>query len=87
MKRDFFLIVGQAGQKRKPKAAKSMARQDVELDLEILKESPCLHCELFVADQSCPHRKVCRKIDEFQRVAASNRTLCKSQDIWSIAKI
>jgi len=87
MRRDFFLIVGHEGRKKRRKRAKPATRQEVELNLDLLQESPCLRCELFVEDKSCPHRKGCGKLDEFQRVAASHRTLSKFQDIWSIAKI
>jgi len=87
MRRDFFLIVGREGRKKRRNIATPVTRQEVEPNLDLLKESPCLSCELFVEDKSCPHWKGCSKIDEFQRVAASHRTLCKSQDILSIAKI
>ncbi|MDY6953995.1 MAG: hypothetical protein SWE60_21025 [Thermodesulfobacteriota bacterium] len=87
MRRDFFLIVGHEGRKKRQRAAKPATRKEVELNLDILNESPCVRCELFVENKSCPHRKGCSKIEEFQGVAASHRTLSKFQDIWSIAKI
>jgi hypothetical protein len=51
---------------------------------EILKESPCLQCELFSSGVACPYVKDCGKIDEFQRVAAVHCTLYKSLDIRSM---
>jgi hypothetical protein len=87
MRRNFFVILGDEARKETRKALKPVNRRDGEPNLEILKESPCLRCALFAEDTPCPYVKGCSKIDEFQRVAASHCTLCKSEDILSIAKI
>lgn len=59
-----------------------------EPNIEVLNESPCLKCEMYVEDTTCHHaRQGCSKIDEFQRVAAVHCTLFKDQDIFSILKI
>ena len=87
MKRDFFIILGGEGQKRRQRALKPANSRRPEPNLEILKESPCLRCKLFVKKASCPYVKGCSKIDEFQRIASTHCTLCKPYDMLSIAKI
>jgi predicted GNAT family N-acyltransferase len=87
MRHNFFVILGQEGRKENRKVFKPANRHKREPDLEILKESPCLRCELFVEETSCPYVRGCSKIDEFQRLAAVHCTLCKPQDIRSIVKI
>jgi hypothetical protein len=84
IKRDFFVILGNQRRRKHPEGFPPPAAPAGEPDPEILKESPCVHCELFVKETSCPHVKRCSKIDEFQRVASVCSTLCKPQDIGSI---
>jgi hypothetical protein len=84
MRRDFFVILGEEGHKATPKAFTSPNRHKGEPNLEILKESPCVRCELFAEESSCPYVKGCSKINEFQRLAAVHCTLCKPQDIRSM---
>lgn len=85
--RNFFVILG--GQSRLPnqKVVKLAKEQRVEPNLDILKESPCLRCGLFVSRTVCSYVKGCGKIDEFQRLAAVHCTLYKPHDVFPIAKI
>jgi len=85
MKRDFFLIWGRASRPRNRKGVRPANRRQAELNLDGLKQSPCLRCELFVRDRVCPYVKQCSKIDEFQHLAAVHCTLYKPQDEFSIA--
>ena len=84
MKNRFFVIWGGRNQKRNSKVVGPSVAPGNELDTEILKKSPCLHCELFVSGNVCPYANGCSKIDEFQRVASAHCTLHKSQDIRSL---
>jgi len=85
MKRDFFLIWGRASRIRNRRVVRPADRRQAELNLDSLKQSPCLRCELFVKDTVCPYVKGCSKIDEFQQLAAVHCTLYKPQDVFSIA--
>jgi hypothetical protein len=85
MKRNLFVIWGRTSRIRNPKVLRPAKRHRAEPNLDCLKESPCLRCELFVRNTVCPYVKGCGKIDEFQRVAAVHCTLYKSQDIYSVA--
>ncbi len=88
MKRDFFVIWGEESPRRhREPLASPRYKQRAEPNLEVLKESPCLRCELFVRDAPCPYVPRCSKIDEFQRIAAVHCTLYKPYDVFSIAKI
>jgi hypothetical protein len=83
--RKFFVILGGQSQERKIKVARPAKRQRAGPNLDILKKSPCLGCELFIRDTACPYVRGCSKIDEFQRLAAAHCTLCKSEDMLSVA--
>jgi hypothetical protein len=85
MKRDFFVIWGRTSRIRNRKVLRPAKGQRAEPNLESLKESPCLRCELFVRDTMCPYVKGCGKIDAFQQLAAVHCTLYKPQDLFSIA--
>jgi hypothetical protein len=84
MRKRFFVIWGGQKQKRNAKIARPSVARGNELNTEILKKSPCLHCELFVSGNVCPYANGCSKIDEFQRVASAHCTLHKPQDIRSL---
>jgi predicted GNAT family N-acyltransferase len=85
MKRDFFLIWGRASRVRNRKVVRPANGRQAELDLDSLKQSPCLRCELFVRDAVCPYVKECSKIDQFQHLAAVHCTLYKPQNVFPIA--
>ena len=85
MKRNLFFIWGRASRIRNRKVLRPANRRRAEPNLESLKESPCLRCELFVRDTECPYVKGCSKIDEFQQLAAVHCTLYKPQDVFSVA--
>ena len=84
MRDNLFLIWGGRSEKRGTNVAQPSVEQRPELNLEILKKSPCLHCELFARGAACSYVKKCSKIDEFQRMAAAHCTLHKSYDIRSM---
>jgi hypothetical protein len=85
MKRNLFVIWGRASRIRNRKVLRPAKRQRPELNLDSLKESPCLRCGLFVRDTVCPYVKGCSKIDEFQQLAAVHCTLYKPRDVFSVA--
>ncbi len=88
MRRRLFVILGgKESRDRNRHVSKSAKGQRAEPNLDILKESPCLRCELFVRDTACPHVKSCSKIDEFQGIAAVHCTLFKPHDTFSVARI
>jgi len=87
MRRNFFVISGNESRKIGRKVLGPADRRRVEPNLEVLKESPCLSCDLFVSDSRCPYVRRCSKIDEFQSVAAVHCTLFKPHDVFSMAKI
>ncbi len=81
-----FIIWGGQSPERDPNTMQQLEqRHGSEPDTEVLKRSPCLRCELFTKGRVCPHVKKCSKIDEYQRVAAVHCTLCKYQDVRSMA--
>ncbi|NVM23548.1 MAG: hypothetical protein HWN68_17420 [Desulfobacterales bacterium] len=87
MRDKLLVILGR--QRRQPglKVVKPAKRKHAEPDLDILNKSPCLQCGLFVENTACPYVKRCGKIDEFQRLAAACRTLCKPYDVYSLPNI
>lgn len=85
MKDKLFVIWGRRSPERDPKVVGSTMKQRAEPNLDILKNSPCLHCGLFTSGVVCPYVKGCSKIDEFQRVAAVHCSLSKYQDVCSVA--
>ena len=87
MRRSFFVISGEESRKKNRKVLEPADRTRVELNLEVLRESPCLRCDLFVSDSRCRYVRRCSKIDEFQRVAAVHCTLFKPHDTFTMAKI
>jgi len=87
MKRKLFIISGGQSGKRDKNVSKPRNKQRAEPNLQILKESPCLRCDLYIEDTRCSYVPGCSKIDEFQRVASVHCTLYKPHDVSSIAKI
>ncbi|MBW1741549.1 MAG: hypothetical protein JRJ42_10530 [Deltaproteobacteria bacterium] len=89
MRNRLYIISGAKGTERDQKSLKPvrLRRHGDEPNLDILKESPCLRCELFVQSKVCPHVVGCSKIDQFQQVAAGHCTLYKDHDVFSILKI
>ena len=85
MRDRFFVIWGGQNSRRNSTVLGPSVAPGEELDTEILKESPCLHCELFTSGSMCPYFHGCSKIDAFQRVASAHCTLYKPQDIRSLA--
>jgi len=84
MKDRFFVIWGGQSRKRNAEVVRPQVVRKREPDTDLLKRSPCLHCELFVHGTICSYVQECSKIDEYQRVAAAHCTLFKSQDIRSM---
>ena len=64
-----------------------MGRTETSPDLDILKKSPCLQCQLYVENTMCLYVQRCSKIDAFQRLAAVHCTLYKDHDVFSILKV
>ena len=87
MKNRLFVISSARSREGCRKIIKPVKRNRAEPNLDVLKKSPCLECELYVADTACPYVKGCGKIDEFQQVAAVHCTLFKDHDVFSILKI
>jgi hypothetical protein len=87
MKNEFFVIFGGQAKERGRKSIRPVRLNRAEPNLDILKKSPCLRCELYVENTICPYVKGCSKIDEFRRVAAVHCTLYKDQEVFSILKI
>lgn len=84
MRNKLFVIVGA---RDKARSRKPVRPNSHEPNLDILKRSPCLECQLHIEDTMCDHVDACSKIDEFQRVAAVHCTLYKDHDVFSILKI
>ncbi|NVL90172.1 MAG: hypothetical protein HWN69_04135 [Desulfobacterales bacterium] len=89
MKNKLFIIYGAQSKENDRKGIRPVGRLNrEEPNLDILKESPCLQCNLYVENTTCPYaKKGCGKIHEFQEVAAVHCTLYKDQDVFSILKI
>ena len=87
MRNRFFVISAARSKESSLKSIKPVKRNRAEPNLDVLKKSPCLECELYVKDTVCPYVKGCSKIDEFQQVAAVHCTLFKDHDVFSILKI
>ena len=87
MKNKFFVIFGAQAKQTGRKSVRPVRRSRDEPNLDVLKQSPCLRCELYVENTICQYVKGCSKIDEFQRVAAVHCTLYKDQDVFSILKV
>ena len=87
MNNQLFVIQGGRGKKRGEKSARPVRRNADEPDLDVLRKSPCLYCQLYIENTACPYVDACSKIDEFQRVAAVHCTLYKDHDVFSILKI
>jgi hypothetical protein len=83
----FFVIFGTQSKAGDRKSVRPVRSRRDEPDLGILRQSPCLQCELYLEKTLCPFVKACSKIDEFQRVAAVHCTLYKDRDVFSILKI
>jgi hypothetical protein len=88
MRNKLFVIFGaRADEERGQDAAGLLRRNNADPNLEILKESPCLQCQLYAENTMCLYVQRCSKIDEFQRVAAVHCTLYKDHDVFSILKV
>ena len=87
MRNKLFVIFGTQGKERGRKSVRPVRRNRDEPNLDVLKQSPCRQCGLYVENTICPYVNGCSKIDEFQRVAAVHCTLYKDQDMFSILKI
>ena len=87
MRNRFFVISAARSKESSRKSIMPVKRNRAEPNLDVLKKSPCIECELYVADTACPYVKGCSKIDEFQQVAAVHCTLYKDHDVFSILKI
>ena len=87
MRNKLFVIVGARDKARRRKPVRRVRPNRHEPNLDILKESPCLGCQLYVENTACLYVNACSKIGEFQRVAAVHRTLYKDHDVFSILKI
>jgi hypothetical protein len=87
MRNNLFVIFGTPGEERGRKSVRPVRRNRDEPNLDVLKESPCRQCGVYVENTICAYVKGCSKIDEFQRVAAVHCTLYKDQNVFSILKI
>jgi len=87
MENKLFVIFGTRRKETSRKSARAVRQNRDEPNLDILKESPCLECQLYVENTACMYVKACSKIEEFQGVAAVHRTLYKDQCVFSILKI
>jgi hypothetical protein len=85
MRNRLFVIFG--ARERGQDVVRPLTRDRSDPNLDILKESPCLQCQLYVENTMCLYVQRCSKIDEFQRVAASHCTLYKDYDAFSILKV
>ncbi len=85
MRGKFLVVLEGHGRVRHLETANPAKSKRLEPNLDILTESPCLRCGLFMKDTTCTYVKGCSKIDEFQRLAAVHCTLCKPQDLSSAA--
>ena len=82
-----FVIFGTQNRKRGQLNSRPVKGRNSEPNVDVLKRSPCLDCELYLQEAMCPHVSRCSKIDEFQTVAAAHCTLFKDQDVFSTLKI
>jgi len=82
----FVIFGGQAGDRAR-RSVGPIGRSRAEPNLDLLNESPCLQCDLYIENTICPYVMACSKIDEFQRVAAVHCTLYKDNDLFTILKI
>jgi hypothetical protein len=84
MRNKLFIIFGAQHRGRCHEDVKPRSPVRDEPDLDILKRSPCLDCELYMDGAGCPHVAECSKIDRFQRVAAAHCTLYKDCDVFTV---
>ena len=87
MENKLFVIFGTKRKETSRKISRPLRRNRNEPNLDILNESPCLRCQLYIENTACMYVKACSKIEEFQGVAAVHRTLYKDHDVFSILKI
>ena len=87
MRNKLFVILGGQAEKKSLEIAGTIGRAGSDPDLEILKKSPCLQCQLYVENTMCLYVQKCSKIDAFQRVAAVHCTLYKDRDVFSVLKV
>ncbi len=84
MKNNLFVIFGGQADNRARRSVMPIGRSGVVPNIDLLNESPCLQCDLYIKNAICPYVKACSKIDEFQRVAAVHCTLYKDRDIFTV---
>ena len=87
MRNKLFVILGARGKETGREIIRPVRQNRDEPNLDILNESPCLQCQLYIENTACMYVKACSKIEEFQGVAAVHRTLYKDQCVFSILKI
>ena len=87
MRNKLFVIFGGQAERKSRGTGVAVGRAGNGPDLDILKKSPCLQCQLYVENTMCLYVQRCSKIDAFQRVAAVHCTLYKDQDVFSILKV
>lgn len=87
MRNKLFVIFGGQAEGKSQRAGLAMGQMGDSRDLDILKKSPCLECQLYVENTMCLYVQRCSKIDAFQRVAAAHCTLYKDHDMFSILKV
>jgi hypothetical protein len=87
MRNKLFVIFGGQAERKSRGARGAMGRTGNSPDLDILKKSPCLQCQLYVENTMCVYVQRCSRIDAFQRVAAVHCTLYKDHDVFSILKV
>jgi hypothetical protein len=87
MENKLFVIFGTKRKETGRKIVRPVRQNRDEPNLDILNESPCLECQLYIENTACMYVKACSKIEEFQGVAAVHRTLYKDQCVFSILKI
>jgi len=83
MKDKLYVIKGGLSYRGQAESTPRTTREQ-EPDFDVLKQSPCLHCELFTRDRACPVVDECGKIEAYQRTAAAYRSLYRSVDIRSM---
>lgn len=52
----------------------------MDINVNILKSSPCLRCSTFSNESACPDIESCAKLDEFQRAASACCSLFKTDN-------
>ena len=84
MKDRLYVIEGGLSDRGLPTVSPSRKTKSAEPDLDVLKRSPCLRCELFARGRVCPQVDECGKIEAYQRVASAYRSLYRPTDFRSM---